>query len=109
MELVYSYRFPDAIPHYVETGGSEAMQLLTRMSALEPFPPRDGIGSVSDNCEYAQAIEKYQTLDAQGRPMVSDSRFPLNVFPFQGTLSKSEWEVLSVYRVFAFQKKHASQ
>ncbi|KAH7722039.1 CRE-TAG-72 protein [Aphelenchoides avenae] len=94
MELVYSYRFPDAIAHYVETGGTEAMQLLTRMSALEPFPPREGIESVSDNCEYAQAVEKYKTLDAQGKPM--------------GTLSKSEWEVLSMYRVFAFQKKQDS-
>ncbi|VDK17774.1 unnamed protein product [Anisakis simplex] len=76
MELIYKKRFPDAIDYYL--GMQEGRGLMGRMQALEPYPPFEGVRWIYLLCWEC----------------------------FQGTLSKSEWEVTAMYLVFAFRKKN---
>lgn len=66
--------------------------LLKKMCALEPFSLRDDVKK--DEEEYGHAEKTCKEKDYNG---------------IVGTLSKSEWEAISLYQVFAFKKvKHYS-
>lgn len=67
---------------------------MNRMRALEAFPPLPNTNLVADISEYSHAAEKLRDL---GVASPNEK---------MGTLSKSEWEVVSMYLVFAFRKKH---
>lgn len=54
--------------------------LLNKMEALKTYPPRDEVSSSEINEDYQHATEFLQ----------NDSKFPRI-----GTLSQSEWEVVS--------------
>ncbi|VDN25123.1 unnamed protein product [Cylicostephanus goldi] len=90
MELVFVRKFPEALQHWKTTGAG----LLTRMQALEPYPPRNGAKLSAEDAEYEQAKEFVKALDSRENPNI-------------GTLSKSEWEAFCMYLVFAFRKKGA--
>lgn len=92
MELVYHYSFPNAVKYYLENNPREARPLMNRMRALEIFPPFPNNPLVADKSEYDHADEKMKELNAGQNDRM-------------GTLSKSEWEVVSMYLVFAFRKK----
>uniref|UniRef100_A0A915EQY8 mRNA cap guanine-N(7) methyltransferase n=1 Tax=Ditylenchus dipsaci TaxID=166011 RepID=A0A915EQY8_9BILA len=94
MELVYHHSFPDAVKYYLENNPREARPLMNRMRALEVYPPFPSNPLVGNETEYEHASEKMKELNAGPNERM-------------GTLSKSEWEVVSMYLVFAFRKKSA--
>ena len=63
----------------------EGLKLLNRMNALETYPNRKLVG---DESQYDHAQEFLQTSDVE-------------TF---GTLTKDEWEALTIYVIFAFKK-----
>lgn len=86
MELVYEYNFPDAIEHYRIKREREAIELMQRMNALETVNMEY---LKEKSAEYGPAIAK---LQQESQNIV-------------GTLSQSEWEMVTMYKVFAFRKK----
>lgn len=92
MELVYAYNFPEAIRHYLTERGREAMDLMQRMNALETVKAEQLEGRDAE--EYGPAIAKLQ--EQRG----SDEKNHI-----VGTLSRSEWEVVTMYKAFGFRKK----
>lgn len=81
---------------------------MEQMHALETYPPRpDTSLDASDEEEYSHAQE---IRGSDGRSLVSLAQIIVKSMQgrstaLQGTLSKSEWEVVSMYLVFAFRKK----
>ncbi|CAJ0592683.1 unnamed protein product [Cylicocyclus nassatus] len=100
MELVFVRKFPEALQHWKTTGGG----LLTRMQALEPYPPRNGAKLSAEDAESCLAIIIKNRLHSVLLP-----NFDAEHSLFQGTLSKSEWEAFCMYLVFAFRKKGAAE
>jgi len=88
MEMVYQYSFHEATEYYLQKNGSEATELMKRMRALETYPPTPNTSLSASDEEYSHA---HVVKGIDGRSL--------------GTLSKSEWEVVSMYLVFAFRKK----
>ncbi|CAI4228487.1 unnamed protein product [Auanema sp. JU1783] len=87
MELVFMYRFPEAIEQWREQGRG----LMGRMSALEAFPPSEGVKLAGKEEEYESATKFLADLTSEKRSV--------------GTLSQSEWETVCMYLAFAFRKK----
>lgn len=75
--------------NYYEEMKKKGQQLLNNMNALETYPPAHGTHLLGPNSDYSHAKEYFQ-------------EYPGN--KFIGTLSKSEWEVCSLYMTFAFEK-----
>lgn len=95
LKLLYRKKFED---YFKENKGSyEGGQLLTRMTALETYPPMHG-KSLCGNVEtdYVDVEKRCKELMQQDR----DQRLP-----HVGTLSQAEWEVISIYVVIAFTKE----
>jgi len=90
MELIYSHSFADAVQHYLSEKGKSAENLMGKMKALEAYPPNPNDDLSAEVGEYKHA-EKRLSLTPEIKRV--------------GTLSKSEWEVVSMYRTFAFRKK----
>ena len=68
---------------------SEGRNLLKRMKALERYPPDAGCKPASESVgEYEHADQQLESGDRQS----------------VGTISRSEWEAITLYCVFAFQK-----
>uniref|UniRef100_A0A1I7TTH8 mRNA cap guanine-N(7) methyltransferase n=1 Tax=Caenorhabditis tropicalis TaxID=1561998 RepID=A0A1I7TTH8_9PELO len=86
MELLYVKNFAEAINGWLEPG----RRLLENMKGLETFPNRNPSGN--EDTEYSEAKGKLESL-GEGVPK------------YVGTLSKSEWEAICMYLVFAFRKK----
>ncbi|XP_025992793.1 mRNA cap guanine-N7 methyltransferase [Solenopsis invicta] len=87
LELVSFERFEDFYERFKDEGRS----LLGNMQALETYPPYHESPLLGDpERDYQHAIEYMQNLPANHRKI--------------GTLSQSEWEVTSLYAVFAFRK-----
>ncbi|XP_016908006.1 mRNA cap guanine-N7 methyltransferase isoform X2 [Apis cerana] len=82
LNLVLFERFDS----FYERMKNEGRALLTKIQALETYPPRNDVSLVGKPEDY-QHIKEYN--------MKSSSI---------GTLSQSEWEVTSLYAVFVFQK-----
>ncbi|XP_055952591.1 mRNA cap guanine-N7 methyltransferase-like isoform X2 [Argiope bruennichi] len=94
LELLYCKRFED---YYEEKRKiQEGQFLLTKMQALETYPPmHDNQKLMGCDDDYFAAQQKIKDLLAEKEPE------PIYV----GTLSQAEWEVFCMYCVFAFVKK----
>jgi len=89
LTLVRKIRFEDFIQEEMRDG----KELMIRMKALEPYPPNGNQELVSrDKCDYSHAEEHIKSSDNPHRTRI-------------GTLSKSEWEAVTLYLVFVFQKQ----
>ncbi|XP_045036456.1 mRNA cap guanine-N7 methyltransferase isoform X2 [Daphnia magna] len=91
LTLVQKTRFEDFVPQELECG----KDLLMRMKALEAYPPYTNQEPVStDHSDYLHAQEYLNSYStAEGfRPKI-------------GTLSKAEWEAVSLYLVYIFRKE----
>lgn len=87
LELVLFERFDT----FYERFKNEGRSLLGNMQALETYPPYHETPLLGDpERDYQHAVQYMQNLPANHRKI--------------GTLSQSEWEVTSLYAVFAFQK-----
>lgn len=97
LKLLYRKKLEDYFEEHRKS--REGGQLLTRMTALETYPaPGDKSLCGDKNVDYVSVEKRYKELikdpnNFQGRSM--------NV----GTLSKAEWEVISIYVVIAFVKE----
>jgi len=87
LDLVFKQTFEQFYSEYKNE--SEGSSLLQKMSALETFPAGDGKQLVSGDPEDYEHAQKRH--DHTQKPL--------------GTLSKSEWEALTIYVAFAFVKK----
>lgn len=86
LELVMFERFDN----YYERIKDEGRLLLGKMQALETYPPYHGVPLLGQpGQDYQHAMQYMQNLPDHRKI---------------GTLSKAEWEVTSLYAVFAFQK-----
>ncbi|XP_031838554.1 RNA guanine-7 methyltransferase [Nomia melanderi] len=86
LELVKFERFDN----YYERMKNEGRSLLSKMHALETYPPFHGVPLLGHSTQdYQHAVQYMQTLPDHRKI---------------GTLSKPEWEVISLYAVFAFKK-----
>ena len=96
----------------------EGANLLRRINALESYPPRHGQELVADTDNYLTAKKYLEKLkdcrdtDSHTRTNIKPDREPVFVLEdrdgrdFQlGTLSREEWEAITLYCVFAFKKK----
>ncbi|KAK3576375.1 hypothetical protein CHS0354_018923 [Potamilus streckersoni] len=99
MKLRFKKTFADYFNEQIEN--QEHRVLLSRMQALEPYPPEKDTEPMGlKDTDYKSADEFLQ--EAQQRES-SDDRYrsrPQKI----GTLSKAEWEAITLYCVFAFQK-----
>ncbi|CAG9859106.1 unnamed protein product [Phyllotreta striolata] len=86
LRLVRADKFQD----YFERMKEEGMHLLRNMRSLEGFPPPESCRLNGSEEDYEHAKE-YVGKDSRRNVLV-------------GTLSKSEWEVSSIYKTFAFEK-----
>ncbi|EFN69462.1 mRNA cap guanine-N7 methyltransferase [Camponotus floridanus] len=87
LELIAFERFDE----YYERFKDEGRSLLGNMQALETYPPYHETPLLGDpEQDYQHAVRYMQNLPANHRKI--------------GTLSQSEWEVTSLYAIFAFQK-----
>lgn len=87
LELVMFERFET----YYERMQNEGKSLLCKMQAMETYPPYHESPLLGKPCQdYQHAISHMQNQPGHRKI---------------GTLSQSEWEVTSLYAVFAFQKK----
>nr|SVE70470.1 EOG090X07I2 [Daphnia similis]SVE71094.1 EOG090X07I2 [Daphnia similis]SVE71725.1 EOG090X07I2 [Daphnia similis] len=91
LTLVQKTRFEDFVPQELERG----KDLLMRMKALEAYPPFANQELVSqDHSDYLHAQEYLDSCStAEG------------FHPKIGTLSKDEWEAVSLYLVYIFRKE----
>lgn len=86
LELVKFERFDK----YYERMKGEGRSLLGLMHALETYPPYHGVPLLGQPTQdYQHAVQYMQNLPGHRKI---------------GTLSKTEWEVISLYAVFAFKK-----
>jgi len=88
LQLIFKHAFDE----YFDLKLNGGKFLLERMGALETYPPFNEKKSASEiQSDYSHAEKFYS--ENQGRKF--------------GTLSKSEWEAVNLYIVFAFQKMAA--
>ncbi|GBN28043.1 hypothetical protein AVEN_71910-1, partial [Araneus ventricosus] len=94
LELLYCKRFED---YYEEKRKvQEGQFLLTKMQALETYPP------MHDNQKLMGCDDDYFAAQQKIKALLSEKeQEPIYV----GTLSQAEWEVFCMYCVFAFVKK----
>jgi len=95
LRKVKSVNFADYFAERVAQPGSRA--LLGRMQSLEPYPPASNVhpmgGSESDQYETARRqMQHLQELHPEQRHSL-------------GTLSKDEWEAVTLYNVVVFQRE----
>ncbi|KAF7639353.1 mRNA cap guanine-N7 methyltransferase [Meloidogyne graminicola] len=90
-QLIFEFDFPDAIDYYLKERGNEAIDLMQKMDALETLDKNKF--SEIDEDEFGPAILKLKNENTERI----------------GTISKSEWEVITMYKAFAFQKRISSE
>lgn len=76
---------------FFERMKSEGKQLLSAMKALEGYPPPYGVNLVGDSEDDYLHAKQFIEKEERGHVKI-------------GTLSKSEWEVSSLYLTFVFEK-----
>ena len=89
LKLVSKKRFDEVYEENKNTGLGRA--LLRRMKALETFRPEEGKDDSID------MLSEYSHASIRGVNAGQDNKI--------GTLSKSEWEVITLYQTFIFQKR----
>ncbi|KAI6202481.1 MRNA cap guanine-N7 methyltransferase [Aphelenchoides besseyi] len=92
MELVYMKPFSEIYKEYMND--KSGLQLMSRMKAVETFTLRERSHSKHDRNQYAHATK------------FLEEKFPNSNNEAIGTISNAEWEVISMYSVFAFRKVH---
>ncbi|OQV23193.1 mRNA cap guanine-N7 methyltransferase [Hypsibius exemplaris] len=91
MDVLYRSTFNEFFDEH--SANPTHLQLLERMNGLETYPSDSLVGSIEDHqYDYAQEVIDHKLPRSKGAPRV-------------GTLSTPEWEMASMYSVFAFQKK----
>ncbi|MCP9264423.1 mRNA cap guanine-N7 methyltransferase [Dirofilaria immitis] len=104
LKLVYKKRFPDAFDYYINERNGRA--LLGRMQALEAYPPVDDI-NIKTLMIHTVQIDgtggKLQIRREKLREIMGEQSEAKCVG--MGTLSQDEWEIASMYLVFAFQRE----
>ncbi|KAG8197543.1 hypothetical protein JTE90_007279 [Oedothorax gibbosus] len=96
LELVFCKRFEEYFEEKRQI--QEGQFLLTKMNALETYPPlHDDQKLMGCDEEYYKAKQKVKEIIAAESPNRENA--------YVGTLSQSEWEVVCMYAVFAFVKK----
>ncbi|KAL3860394.1 hypothetical protein ACJMK2_010519 [Sinanodonta woodiana] len=99
MKLCFKKTFAEYFNEQIKN--PEHRSLLGRMQALEPYPPDRGTELMGlKNIDYKSADEFIQEA---GQTESSDDRHRRRQQQI-GTLSKAEWEAITLYCVFAFQK-----
>lgn len=94
LKLVYKERFEDCFEHF--KNDPEGRVLLNKMKALEAYPAYGDQSLMGEPGDYEHAEEELKKIAAQQPP--SSRRLQV------GTISQPEWEALTIYLVFAFQK-----
>ncbi|XP_063951233.1 mRNA cap guanine-N7 methyltransferase-like isoform X1 [Lytechinus pictus] len=95
MELVYLKKFQEVYED--NCGPTDNQALMSKMQALEQYPPEKGTPPASKKDEdYSHA----ETRHTEVMGMENEEKKPTSI----GTLSKSEWEASSLYCAFAFKK-----
>ena len=98
LELCFHKRFEDYFLENLDEQNSENRKLLQRMRALKSFPlneeDKQNLTEEQINHEYEKAVNLLK----------SDSGIIVNDIKKIGTISKSEWEAITLYIVFAFKK-----
>lgn len=105
MRLLYCKPFGEFFDEQIVKGDGRC--LIGKMQALEPYPPDESAELVCQNYksyEYAdgrhqQMLEDWKKKIAEGERLKK---------PHIGTLSQAEWEVVTLYQVFAFIKEDNS-
>ncbi|TKR93843.1 hypothetical protein L596_008222 [Steinernema carpocapsae] len=94
-ELALRKRFSDAIPFFLKDHGS-GRALFGRMQALEPYPPEGDVTLMGPEAEYSDGKAEFEERERENKWEGHHRTL--------GTLSQSEWQVASMYLVFAFQR-----
>lgn len=97
MRLLYSDTFAEFFKKH--SSDRENCQLLSRMKALEAFPPFDKTSASQTEGDYDHAAKFLAKLKSESGREGDNKRLKV------GTLSKAEWEAASLYLVFAFIKE----
>ncbi|PAV75868.1 hypothetical protein WR25_08142 isoform B [Diploscapter pachys] len=92
MDLVFVRQFPDAAKKWMAS--REGRELASKMRALEKYPPFPGQNPSGEADEYGYAEEQLKKMNEDG-----------NKQKYIECLSKSEWEAVCMYLVFAFRKR----
>ncbi|XP_014247931.1 mRNA cap guanine-N7 methyltransferase [Cimex lectularius] len=85
LKLVKKKRFQN----YYDEMKRRGQMLLNQLNGLETYPPLSGVPLLGPRADYSHAKEYFKEFP--GKKLI-------------GTLSQSEWEVCSLYMIFAFQK-----
>uniref|UniRef100_A0A8R1TXK1 mRNA cap guanine-N(7) methyltransferase n=1 Tax=Onchocerca volvulus TaxID=6282 RepID=A0A8R1TXK1_ONCVO len=96
LKLIYKKRFPDAFEYYMNEKNGRG--LLGRMQGLEPYPPVDDVKLMGPAESYKFAERKLQEIIGEHSEAGHIG---------MGTLSQDEWEIASMYLVFAFQRENS--
>ncbi|EFO16763.1 hypothetical protein LOAG_11740 [Loa loa] len=97
LKLVYKKRFPDAFEYYMNERNGQG--LLRRMQGLELFPP--------DDVKLMGPVESYKFAEKKLKEIMGEHSEAESVR--MGTLSQDEWEIASMYLVFAFQREKSQE
>ena len=103
LKLLFKRRFSE----YYEEKSQEyqGRNLLMRMKALESYPPFISSPVSPNPHDYDFANSVIEKLEAQNSQSGSSQRQRIgHGRKTVGTLSQSEWDVITLYQVFAFQK-----
>nr|XP_002733014.2 PREDICTED: mRNA cap guanine-N7 methyltransferase-like [Saccoglossus kowalevskii] len=108
MKLVYKKTFCEFFKNMVKDKENE--ELVSRMQALEQYPPDREIDLVShDTKDYKHAKKFLEKKGGRDSDSYSDSSYDTSDDERRprkiGTLTKTEWEAASMYIIFAFQKE----
>ncbi|KAL4234369.1 hypothetical protein ACF0H5_006016 [Mactra antiquata] len=102
MKLIYKTPFGEYFEHFVQD--RDYKHLLSKMSALEMYPADEGnklMGNADTEYEHVRLfLEQESKKDDRSESRDQQYRRPRTV----GTLSKAEWEAVTLYCVFMFQK-----
>lgn len=111
LKLVYKQRF-DQFYHRMMVASRDGKDLLKKMKALETYPGCN-VGTASDDYTHAQLeldrIKEHSQSERNGSDRGSERRGRVPTGFSLGTLSKSEWEAITLYLVFMFQKNPESR
>lgn len=88
LELVYKARFAD----FYKDHSKNYKQLLNRIMCFESYPAPPGKELIGEDSDYEHAKKFFEQAEKKNE----NDRI--------GTMSKSEWEVATIYMAFAFKK-----
>lgn len=103
LKLVFKQRFADYYERMKDT--KDGRFLLKKMTALESYPPFHGTPASPNPHDYNFAKEFIEDIKNSKDGSYNPNRNRIGASgPVVGTLSQSEWDVISLYVVFAFEK-----